>query len=293
MSPTLLRGEPVASDIRREVEARVDTLHNAGVTPTLATVLASNADAAHRFMDLKHDACDSVGIETIDQRLHPDTSERELLQRVEESCRNPAVAGVFVQTPLPDQVSLSRVRNHLDPTKDVDCFHPTNLGRLVTGDARFVPATTMAVERLLDAYDISVSGADVVLVGRSPIIGVPLANRLIQDSPGGNATVTVCHSRTVDLASKTRQADILITACGAPGLVDTSMLSKGVVVVDVSATQRDTNEGGVVGDVDESAAREKARAWTPVPGGVGPVTLAALLENVVLAAECRHAPPER
>ena len=286
-APALLEGTPVADELRAAVRARVRDLVARGVSPALGTVLMSDDPTDERFMALKHAACEDVGITTHERQLEPTAPESDLHRAIDELCGDPAVHAVFVQVPLPDHVSTAGVRRRLDPRKDVDCFHPENLGRLVGGDPRFVPATPAAVCRLLAAYDVPVAGRDVVIVGRSGVIGLPLANRLLYDDEPGNATVTVCHSRTTDLATKTRRADVLVTACGVPELVDGSMLSPGVVVVDVSATRRsiDGGESELVGDVAFESAREVAGAITPVPGGVGPVTLATLLENVVVAAE--------
>ncbi|MFU8866953.1 bifunctional 5,10-methylenetetrahydrofolate dehydrogenase/5,10-methenyltetrahydrofolate cyclohydrolase [Natronococcus sp.] len=281
MSPELLRGEPVAAPIRERVAERVRVLREEGTTPTLATVLMSDDPADERFVELKHETCDDVGIATRDVRLEPDAPAERLYREVERLSDDPAVDAVFVQVPLPDAVSLAAVRRRLEPWKDVDCLHYENVGRLVAGEPRFVPATTAAVCRLLSAYDIPVAGADVVVVGRSGVIGTPLANRLLWDRSVGNATVTVCHSRTADLAAHTRRADIVVTAAGTPGVVDGSMLSSGTVVVDVSANRKPE---GVVGDVVFESAVEKASTITPVPGGVGPVTLATLVENVARAA---------
>jgi len=285
--PTELRGEPVAADIRGSVAGRIQTLRERGAVPTLGTVLASDAPGAHRFMDLKHEACAELGVATRDRRLDPDGPPNAVVETVGTLSEDPRVDAVFVQTPLPESVDTVALGRRLDPAKDVDCFHPENLGRLVAGDPRFVPATTAAVCRLLAHYDVTVAGRDVVVVGRSRAIGRPLASRLLWDAEPGNATVTVCHSRTRDLDAKTRAADVLVTAAGEPGLVDRSMLSAGVVVVDVSANRQDDGDPAVVGDVDAESARAKAAAFTPVPGGVGPVTLAALLDSVVTAAERR------
>lgn len=284
MSTELLRGEPVAAPIRERVAERVSTLREGGTAPTLATVLMSDDPADERFVELKHETCDDVGIATRDVRLEPDAPAERLYREVERLGDDPAVDAVFVQVPLLDGVSLAAVRHRLEPTTDVDCLHYENVGRLVAGEPRFVPATTAAVCRLLSAYDVPVAGADVVVVGRSGVIGTPLSNRLLQNRPEGNATVTVCHSRTADLAAHTRRADVVVTAAGTPELVDGSMLSRDVVVVDVSANRRPEGDDGVVGDVAFESAAEKASAITPVPGGVGPVTLAALVENVVRAA---------
>ena len=290
MSTKRLLGEPVAAELRETVEERVDRLVERGRAPTLGTVLMSDDPADRRFVELKHETCAAVGIATRDVRIAPSEPATRLHRAVKRLSADDAVDAVFVQVPLPDHVRTAEVRERIDPRKDVDCLHPTNLGRLVAGDSRFVPATTAAVLRLLEAYDVTVEGRDVVVVGRSAVIGRPLANRLLQDEVPGNATVTVCHSRTPDLGAVTRRADVVVTAAGVPGLVDGSMLSPGAVVVDVSANRRpaDTDRGyEVVGDVDLESVREVASAFTPVPGGVGPVTLAALLGNVTLAAERR------
>ena len=288
MQTTRLRGAPVADRMRADGADRVDALRERGVVPTLGTVLASDDPADERFLDLKHEACDAVGIETRDRRFAPESTTDHLARAVASLSADPEIDAIFVQAPLPDGVDAMTVRERVALTKDVDCFHPATLGRLVAGDPRFTPATTAAVSRLLDAYDVPTAGADVTVVGRSPVIGLPLANRLAQKADRGNATVTVCHSRTDDLAAKTRGADVVVTAAGVPGLVDGDMIAEGATVVDVSATrvEADTERGyEVVGDVDAESAEGTAGALTPVPGGVGPVTIAALLDNVVRATE--------
>lgn len=292
MSPTrLLRGEPVAASIRELTGDRARDLADRGNEPVLGTVLMSDDPGDERFMDLKHDVCDDVGIATRDVRIDAEAPARRAYRAVGDLSADAGVDAVFVQAPLPDHVDARAVRDRIDTGKDVDCFTPENLGRLVAGDPPFEPATAAAVRHLLAAYDIPLEGTDVVIVGRSEVIGKPLANLLLEDSEGGNATVTVCHSRTSDLGAHTGRADVLVTACGVPELVDGSMLAPGVVVVDVSANRRTGNVAGdveVVGDVVFESAAEKANAITPVPGGVGPVTLACLARNVVLAAERRR-----
>lgn len=287
MSPVeRLEGDPVASPITEAVIPRVQRLDDRGDVPTLGTVLASDDPADERFMALKHDAAAAAGIATRDVRLAPPTTSSAIERAVERLSADPAIHAIFVQAPLPAQTDTSAVRQRLDPRKDVDCYHPDSLGRLVAGHPRFVPATPAAVLRMLDHYGIPTAGRDVVLVGRSAVIGRPLANLLWQRGASGDATVTVCHSRTRDLAARTRRADIVVTAAGQPGLVDGSMLADGAVVVDVSANRRRVDGTvEVVGDVDAESAASIASAITPVPGGVGPVTIAMLLENVVLAAE--------
>lgn len=285
-----MEGAPVADDIRQEVRERVRALGERGVEPTLGTLLASDDPADRRFVELKHEACEAVGIASRDVRLDPDAPAADFHAAVEELSDDPDVDGVFVQAPFPQGVDEFEVRRRVDPAKDVDCFHPTNLGRLVAGDPRFLPATPAAVLELLAAYDVETEGRDVVVVGRSSVIGRPLANLLVQKRSPGDATVTVCHSRTPDLGAVTRRGDVVVTACGVPELVDGSMLAPGAVVVDVSANRRARGEGDgseVVGDVNFESAGERASLVTPVPGGVGPVTLATLLRNVVLAAEGR------
>lgn len=287
MAAKRLSGDPVAASIREDVRERVTRLRESGAVPVLGTVLMSDSPADSRFMDLKHEACDDVGIGTRDVRLDPEGPASRLYDAVEGLSADPAVDAVFVQTPLPNHVDLAAVRRRIDPARDVDCFHPENAGRLVAGEPRFLPATPAAVLRLLEWYDITTAGQSVVVVGRSPVIGRPLANLLIREG-WGNATVTVCHSRTRNLGEKTRHGDLVITAAGVPELVDGSMLSPGAVVVDVSANRRPGDgDGTVVGDVIFGCASEVAGAITPVPGGVGPVTLSCLVANAVKASERR------
>jgi methylenetetrahydrofolate dehydrogenase (NADP+)/methenyltetrahydrofolate cyclohydrolase len=284
----LLDGKPVAAGIRERTAQRVQSLRDGGTTPTLATVAMTDDPASKRFLELKHEACEEGGIDVRPTLLPPDAPAERCYGAVETASESTAVDAVFVQVPLPDHIEEFRVRTSIAPAKDVDCFHPTNLGRLVGGDAAIEPATAGGILTLLDTYGISLTGRDVVLVGRSTAIGRPLANLLLRRAPGPDATVTVCHSFTSDLAAWTRQADVLVTACGEPRLVDGRMLSPDTVVVDASATRVETDDAQeVVGDVDFESARTKARAITPVPGGVGPMTLASLLENVVTLAERR------
>ncbi|SHG99153.1 bifunctional 5,10-methylenetetrahydrofolate dehydrogenase/5,10-methenyltetrahydrofolate cyclohydrolase [Halobaculum gomorrense] len=280
-----LRGEPVAKRLRESVRDRVARLDT---PPTLGTVLASDDPSDARFVELKGEAAAAAGMTHRDRRLDPEASPDRVYEAVGELSRDPTVDAVFLQVPLPDGVALEAVRERIAPEKDVDCFHPANLGRLVAGTPRFRPATPAAVLRLLSAYDVELAGAAVAVVGRSAVVGRPLANLLV----AADATVTVCHDRTADLGAVTRRADVVVTALGEPGCIDGSMLAPGSVVVDASSIRRETDDGvEVVGDVDQSSARSVAGALTPVPGGVGPVTLAALLENTVTAAERRRGGP--
>lgn len=284
---TVIDGNEVGDRIRGALDGEVKRLSDAGVKPGLATVLMSDDSASETYVSMKQRACEDIGIEGIHRELDSDASQDELFEVIDELNADPDVHGILVQMPVPDHVDSAAVLERVDPTKDVDGFHPANVGRLVAGRPRFKPATPHGVQRLLAAADVETEGADAVVVGRSDIVGKPMANLLLQKDPMGNATVTVCHSRTDDLAEKTKQADIVIVAVGYPGIVDGSMLSEGAVVIDVGVNRVEAdNEKGyeLVGDVDFESAKEKASAITPVPGGVGPMTITMLLWNTVKAA---------
>ncbi|WP_440008927.1 tetrahydrofolate dehydrogenase/cyclohydrolase catalytic domain-containing protein [Halomicrococcus sp. SG-WS-1] len=283
----IIDGNEVGNRIRNELEGRVDTLEQQGVTPGLATVLMSDDGASETYVSMKQQACDEIGIESYHHEIDPDTSSDVLMDRIDALNENPGVHGILVQMPVPDHVDEQAVVERIDPMKDVDGFHPENVGRLVAGNPRFKPCTPHGVQKLLAATDVETEGKDVVVVGRSDIVGKPMMNLLVQKAPMGNATVTVCHSRTTDLAEKTRNADVVIAAAGVPELVDGTMLSEDTVVVDVGVSRVDAdNERGyeIVGDVEFESAKRKASAITPVPGGVGPLTIAMLLYNTVKAA---------
>ncbi len=284
---TIIDGNAIGDDIRGELEGSVEVLDEAGVTPGLATVLMSEDPASSTYVSMKQRACEEIGINGIHVEIEPDAPADELFSTLDELNADPEVHGILVQMPVPDHVDTWEVLNYINPAKDVDGFHPENVGRLVAGRPRFKPATPHGVQRLLQETGVETEGADAVVIGRSDIVGKPMANLLIQKGPVGNATVTICHSRTADLAAKTRQADIVIAAVGYPGIVDGSMLKEGAVVIDVGVNRVDAdNERGykLVGDVDFESAREVASAITPVPGGVGPMTITMLLWNTVKAA---------
>ena len=282
----LLDGEALAAQVREGLVAAIERLAHAGARPTLATVLMSEDPASETYVSMKQDDCAEVGIEARDVELDPTAPATELHDTVDELNADPEVNGILVQMPVPDHVDKRRVLRQVNPAKDVDGFHPENVGRLVAGDARFKPCTPHGIQKLLADAGVDTEGKDAVVVGRSDIVGKPMVNLLMQKAAGGNATVPVCHSRTDDLAAKTRGADIVVAAAGVPGMVDGDMLSEGVVVVDVGINRvdADTEKGyELVGDVDFESASEKARAITPVPGGVGPMTRAMLLYNTVKA----------
>ncbi|NHN59446.1 MULTISPECIES: bifunctional methylenetetrahydrofolate dehydrogenase/methenyltetrahydrofolate cyclohydrolase [Halorussus] len=283
----VIDGNAVAQRIRDDLRDSIETLADEGVEPGLATVLMSDDPASETYVSMKQRDCEEVGIEGIHVEIDEDAPAQELYDTVEDLNADPDVHGILVQMPVVDQVDERRVLRSVAPKKDVDGFHPENVGRLVAGDARFKPCTPHGIQKLLEHAGVETEGAEAVVVGRSDIVGKPMANLLVQKAPFGNATTTVCHSRTEDLAAHTREADIVIAAAGVPEFIDGSMLTEGTVVVDVGVNRvdADTEKGyELVGDVDFESAKEKAEAITPVPGGVGPMTRAMLLYNTVKAA---------
>ncbi|ELZ49370.1 bifunctional 5,10-methylene-tetrahydrofolate dehydrogenase/ 5,10-methylene-tetrahydrofolate cyclohydrolase [Halorubrum coriense DSM 10284] len=283
----IIDGESVAADVRDAVADEVSRLSDAGVGPGLATVLMSDDAASETYVSMKQRDCEEVGIESFHVEIDAGAPASELYETIDDLNGRDDVHGILVQLPLPDHVDKRTVLRRIAPEKDVDGFHPENVGRLVAGDARFKPCTPHGVQKLLDAYDVETEGADAVVVGRSDIVGKPMANLLIQKSPTGNATTTVCHSRTEDLEAKLAGADIVVAAAGIPEFVDGSTLKSGATVIDVGINRvdADTEKGyELVGDVDYESAKDVAGAITPVPGGVGPMTRAMLLYNTVKAA---------
>jgi methylenetetrahydrofolate dehydrogenase (NADP+)/methenyltetrahydrofolate cyclohydrolase len=276
VSATLMDGTALAARLREELKGDVAELGLVG----LATVLVGDDPASEIYIRLKHKAAEEVGIEPIDHRLPSTTAEDELVELVEELNGNDEVDGILVQTPLPEQIDEARVMRAIDPMKDVDGLHPFSAGQLYLGRQTLVPATPLGVMHLLDEYRIPIAGQRAVVVGRSTLVGKPVALLLLQE----NATVTICHSRTEDLSRHTLDADILVAAVGLPGVITADMVKQGATVVDVGITRTDA---GVRGDVEAGVA-EVAAFLTPVPGGVGPMTIAALLGNAVRAARYRR-----
>ena len=268
-------GRALAARVRAEVAAEVRE-HGEVV---LATVLVGDDPASHLYIGLKHSAAQEVGIRPLDHRLPADVSEDDVVELVAELSRDESVDGILPQLPLPDHVDETRVVAAIDPVKDVDGIHPLNAGQLYLGRPTLVPATPLGIMALLEEYAVPLAGADSVVVGRSDIVGKPIAHLLLQ----ANATVTLCHSRTLDLGAHTLRADVLVAAAGSPGLVRADMVKEGATVVDVGQTRTDA---GLTGDVDPKAG-ERAALLTPVPGGVGPLTIAMLLRNTVRAARYR------
>jgi methylenetetrahydrofolate dehydrogenase (NADP+)/methenyltetrahydrofolate cyclohydrolase len=288
-SAKLIDGNAVGREIRAELAGEIAGLKQRGVTPGLAVVLVGDNPASQVYVRMKGRACDEACLyhETI--KLPKETSEGELLALVERLNADPRIHGILVQLPLPPQIDSRRVLHRLDPRKDVDGFHPENVGKVSVGDPTgFRPATPYGVQQLLVRSQVDTTGRHAVVVGRSNIVGRPMAALLLQDGPGGNATVTVCHSRTRNIGEVTRQADILIVAIGKPEFVTGDMIKPGAVVIDVGVNRVDdpTRKQGyrLVGDVHFAQAKQVASAITPVPGGVGPMTITMLLHNTVQAA---------
>lgn len=284
---TILDGNEIADQIRTDVVASTEALVDEGVTPGLATVLMSDDGSSETYVSMKQQACEEIGIEGFHHAIDPDEPAEALFDCIDELNENPSVHGILVQMPVPDHIETQTVLERIDPMKDVDGFHPENVGRLVTGNARYKPCTPHGVQKMLAAHDITTEGKDAVVVGRSDIVGKPMANLFIQRNERGNATTTVCHSRTDDLAAETCSAGIVVAAAGVPEMIDGEMLSEGAIVIDVGITRvnADTEKGyELVGDVDFESAKEKASAITPVPGGVGPLTIEMLMYNTVKAA---------
>jgi len=283
MPATILDGNQVAREIRSELaEEVIEFIQNNGVVPCLAAVLVGDDPASDVYVRNKRKDCEAVGIESQLHRLPADTLLDDVLKLLAKLNSDEAVHGILVQLPLPAQIDAARVLLAINPAKDVDVFHPENVGRLVQGRPRFLPCTPHGVQQLLVRSGVEIAGRHVVIVGRSDIVGKPLANMLAQRGPGGDATVTLCHSRTRDLPSVTRLAEILVVAIGRPKFVTAEMVKPGAVVVDVGINRTD---GGLVGDVDFAAVRAVAGAISPVPGGVGPLTRAMLLRNTLSAAQ--------
>jgi methylenetetrahydrofolate dehydrogenase (NADP+)/methenyltetrahydrofolate cyclohydrolase len=282
-----LDGKKLAEDIRAELKVRVQALAARGVVPGLAVLLVGEDPASVSYVTAKEKACAEIGMRSIDRRLPAGSSEAEIVAIVEAFNADPSVNGILVQLPLPKGVNEARIIEAISPEKDVDGFTPVNIGRMVIGEPCFLPCTPHGVIKLIELAGVKTAGAHAVIVGRSNIVGKPLANLLVRKSI--NATVTVCHTGTKDMAEHTRRADILIACAGVPELIKADMVKPGACVIDVGVNRVDdaTKAKGwrLVGDVDYKAVLEVAGALTPVPGGVGPMTITMLLYNTVESAE--------
>jgi len=283
MTAELLDGKRLARMIQEELaEELVDFIQNNAVVPTLAAVLVGDDAASETYVRNKRRACEAIGMESRLHRLPADVSQEDLFGLIARLNRDREIHGILVQLPLPEGIDPLQVQQAINPAKDVDAFHPENVGKLVQGQPRFVPCTPHGIQQLLLRSGVEISGRHAVIVGRSDIVGKPLAILLSSRDTRGNATVTLCHSHTRDLAHFTRQADILVVAIGRPRFVTAEMIRPGAVVVDVGIHR---TPQGIVGDVDFDAARQVAGRITPVPGGVGPLTVTMLLYNTLQAAK--------
>ncbi len=294
MAAQIIDGKQVAAEMRAELKAEVAKLKEQGIVPGLGVILVGEDPASQSYVRAKERACEELGIYSDDNRLPADTTQQDLIALVNQMNNDPKINGILVQLPLPKGLNESEVLLAIAPEKDVDGFHPMNVGKMMVGEKAFLPCTPHGVIQLLLRSGVTIEGAKVVIVGRSNIVGKPLANMLIQKNAKGNATVTVCHTRTKDLAWHTRQADIVIAAAGRPNTITADMVKDGVVVIDVGVNRVEdaTKKKGyrLVGDVDFEAVKEKASLITPVPGGVGPMTITMLLYNTVESAKRTGAP---
>lgn len=288
MPATLLKGKPLAREIEQQLTAETSELRASGTVPNLTVVLVGDDPASKVYVSSKGKACGRVGIESNTMHLPATLSEEELLGILGDLNSDRRVHGILVQLPLPEAIDTRRVLCTIEPRKDVDGFTPENTGRLLLGFPYTVPCTPAGIVALLERYEVPVEGSDVVVIGRSNIVGKPLAALLMQKAGGRNCTVTVCHSRTKDIGRYTREADIVVAALGRPGFLTADMVREGSVVVDVGISRIEdaSRPKGyrLAGDADFDALVEKTSFITPVPGGVGPLTVAMLLKNTVLAA---------
>jgi methylenetetrahydrofolate dehydrogenase (NADP+)/methenyltetrahydrofolate cyclohydrolase len=287
MTAKIIDGREIAAQMRAELKQEIEKLKKRGVVPGLSVILVGDDPASKSYVTAKQKACEEIGIYSDDNRLPAETSQKQLLDLIKQKNNDPKIHGILVQLPLPKHIDDSAMLLAIDPDKDVDGFHPVNIGKMVAGKKAFLPCTPHGVIQLLIRSGIKLDGAHVVIVGRSNIVGKPLANMLIQKSPTGNATVTVCHTRTKNLADHTRRADIIIAAAGRPNTITDDMVRQGCVVVDVNRVEDKTKKAGyrLVGDVDFEKVKQKASLITTVPGGVGPMTITMLLCNTVESAK--------
>ena len=288
MSAKIISGTEVAKAIREELKTEVAELKEKhAVVPGLVTILVGEDPASQSYVSAKNKTAHALGIHSEQVTLPADTNEQDLLAIVEKYNKDKNIHGILVQLPLPKHINETNVLYAIDPAKDVDGFHPVNVGKMVVGEECFLPCTPHGILELLVRSGVETSGAEVVVIGRSNIVGKPIANLMLQKRKGGNATVTLCHTRTKDMAAHCKRADIIIAAVGVPKMVTADMVKDGVVIIDVGVNRiGKTAEGKAIlaGDVDFDAVKEKASYITPVPGGVGPMTITMLMKNTVQAA---------
>lgn len=289
MSAQIIDGKAIAEKIKASLKSEIERLALKGCIPGLTVVLLGNDPASQIYVKMKSKSCEQLGINSETINLPSETPQDELLTVIERLNENSAVHGILVQLPLPKQINEGVIIASISPAKDVDGFHPVNRGKLIMGEETFIPCTPLGIQEMLLRSDFSPEGKHVVIVGRSKIVGLPLATILVQKKGGANATVTVCHSRTENLSRFAAEADILIAAIGSPEFIKGEMVKPGAVVIDVGVNRVEdprTEKGyRIVGDVEFQGAVERAKAISPVPGGVGPMTIAMLIHNTVKAAK--------
>ncbi len=290
MVARIIDGKSIAQEIREKIKKEVEELREKyDIVPGLVTILVGDDPASISYVKGKQKVAQALGFYSVEERLPESASEDELIKLIDKYNKDLRIHGILVQLPLPKSINERRVINAIDPRKDVDGFHPVNVGKMVIGEPCFLPCTPYGILVILEKIGCQVEGAEVVVVGRSNIVGKPIANLLMQKrKPVGNATVTVCHTRTKDLASHTKRADILIVAVGKPRFITADMVKDGAVVIDVGVNRIGTTPEGkaiLCGDVDFENVKEKAKAITPVPGGVGPMTITMLMKNTLEAAK--------
>ncbi len=291
MAADLILGKDVSEKIYADLRDRIARLKQNGIVPGLAVILVGDDPASQVYVGMKDKKCVELGINSYQHILPADTTQEELMAKIRELNADDRVSGILVQLPLPKHLDESAVIKAIDPDKDVDCFHPFNLGKMIIGEADLLPATPAGIHQMMVRSGIKIAGKHVVIVGRSNIVGKPLANILMQKDENADATVTVVHSRTANFSELTKMADILIVAIGKPRLITADMVKEGAVIIDVGTNRIDdpTAKNGkrLVGDVDFDSVKDKVSAITPVPGGVGPMTICMLMSNTVTAAERR------
>ncbi len=289
MSAKIISGTEVAKVIREELKVEVaELVEKHGITPGLVTILVGEDPASQSYVAAKNKTAHALGIHSEQVTLAADTTEADLLALVDKYNKDAKIHGILVQLPLPKHINEANVLYAINPDKDVDGFHPVNVGKMVLGEQCFLPCTPHGILELLVRSGVQTSGAEVVVIGRSNIVGKPIANLMLQKRAGGNATVTLCHTRTKDMAAHCRRADILIAAVGVPKMVTADMVKEGVAIIDVGVNRIGMTESGkaiLAGDVDFESVKEKASCITPVPGGVGPMTITMLMKNTVQAAK--------
>jgi methylenetetrahydrofolate dehydrogenase (NADP+) / methenyltetrahydrofolate cyclohydrolase len=288
MSAKIISGTEIAKAIRDELKEEVTQLkEKTGVVPGLVTILVGEDPASQSYVSAKNKTAHALGIHSEQVTLEADISEQELLDTIDRYNKNEKIHGILVQLPLPKHINETNVLFAINPDKDVDGFHPVNVGKMVLGEQCYLPCTPHGILEMLSRSGIETSGAEVVVIGRSNIVGKPIANLMLQKRKAGNATITLCHTRTKDMALHTRRADIIIAAVGVPKMLTADRVKDGVVIIDVGVNRIGMTDSGkaiLAGDVDFEAVKEKASFITPVPGGVGPMTITMLMKNTVQAA---------